>query len=166
MLLLALWAKRSAETLVKLQPLDNLHERPFLNFGGCTISPLPACQAIIVGAQHHIPIGCLSMAMSGGMSPVKITGALVVDLAETLAALVLAQAVRKGAPLTVFLTNAVMLAELGCPEAALLSRALPKCATSMMCPVSSEVPRQILKLPISKPAMKNLDRDDVNVSRR
>lgn len=108
-----------------------------------------------MGAQHHIPIGCLSMAMSGGMSPVKITGALVVDLAETLAALVLAQAVRKGAPLTVFLTNAIMLWQSWVAQKPLCSaQALPKCATSMMCPVSSEVPRQILKLPISKPAMK------------
>lgn len=128
--------KRSAETLVELASIiaggvDALHERPFLNFGGCTISPLTVpdstCQAIIVGAAHNIPIGCLSMAMSGGMSPVKITGSLVVDLAETLAALVLSQCVKKGASLMMGISNGILdlrhnaLAELGCPEAALLS---------------------------------------------
>lgn len=128
--------KRSAEALVELASIiaggkEKLQERPFLNFGGCTISPLTipgsTCQAIIVGAPNNIPIGTLSMAMSGGMSPVKITGSLVVDLAETLGALVLAQTVKKGAAMMMGISNGMLdlrhnaLAELGCPEAALLS---------------------------------------------
>ena len=128
--------KRSAETLVELASiiaggLEPLRERPFLNFGGCTISPLTVpnstCQAIMVGARNNIPVGCLSMAMSGGMSPVKITGSLAVDLAETLAALVLSQTVKKGAPLMMGISNGMLdlrhnaIAMLGCPEAALLS---------------------------------------------
>lgn len=128
--------KRSAEALVELASIvaggkEKLQERPFLNFGGCTISPLTipgsTCQAIIVGAPNNIPIGTLSMAMSGGMSPVKITGSLVVDLAETLGALILAQTVKKGAAMMMGISNGMLdlrhnaLAELGCPEAALLS---------------------------------------------
>lgn len=128
--------KRSAETLVEIAAmiaggLDKLEERPFLNFGGCTISPLTVpestCQAIIVGAKHNIPIGCLSMAMSGGMSPVKITGSLAVDLAETLSGLILAQCVKKGAPIMMGISNGILdirhntVAEVGCPESALLS---------------------------------------------
>lgn len=128
--------KKSAEALLKMASMvaggiDKLEERPFFNFGGCSISPLTipgsTCQSIIVGAPHNIPTGCLSMAMSGGMSPVKMAGSLVVDLAEALGAVVLAQVVKKGAPVMIGVSNGMLdlrhnaLAELGCPEAAILS---------------------------------------------
>lgn len=131
--------KRTAETLVEMAAavaggLDKLRERPFLNFGGCSISPLTipdsTCQAVMVGARNNIPVGCLSMAMAGGTAPVTLEGSIVVLLAEVLAAVVLSQTVKKGAPIMIGTSTCTMdlrhnaAAMVGSPELALISSAV------------------------------------------
>lgn len=128
--------KRTAEAIVEMAvayagSLEALQERPLLNLGGCTISPLTipesTCQALMVGARNKIPVGCLSMAMSGGMSPVTLAGTLAVTFAEVLAGLVLSQTVRKGAPVMIGTSAGTLdhrhnaAAMVGCPELALIS---------------------------------------------
>lgn len=131
--------KRSAEALVEIAAaaaggIEKLEERPFLNFGGCSISPLTmpdsTCQAIMIGARHNIPVGCLSMAMAGGTSPVTLEGSIVVLLAEVLAGVVLSQTVKKGSPIMIGTSTCTMdlrhnaAAMVGTPELALISSAV------------------------------------------
>lgn len=114
--------------------LQALQERPLMMLGGCTISPLtipdaPA-ETIIAAAKHRLPMMCLSMAMTGGMAPVTLAGALVVMNAEILGAIVLSQLVNKGTPFVYGSSTGILdmrynaTAMVGCPELALVSAAV------------------------------------------
>ena len=103
----------------------------------CPTSPLElsvnACQVIIKGARLGIPVNVLSMAMSGGSSPVYLAGTLVTHNAEVLSGIVLAQLtvpgtkVWYGSSTTTFdLKNGT--APVGSPELGLISAAVAKLA--------------------------------------
>jgi len=73
------------------------------SFGCCSVSPLrfPSEATILLrkSAERRLPFLVVSGAVAGVMSPVTLAGSLVVQTAEHLAASVLAQAVRPGAPI-------------------------------------------------------------------
>lgn len=113
---------------------EALQERPFIMLGSCTISPLTipnsTLATIITAAEHNLPAMILTMAMSGGMAPVTLAGALVVSNAEILAALTLSQIVRKGTPFVYGSSTGTLdmrhsaAAMVGCPELGLISAGL------------------------------------------
>jgi len=80
---------------------DGAHD-PAFSLGCCALSPLRyAADATCVlrrAAGEGIPFLLVSGAVAGVMAPVTLAGALVVQTAELLAGLALAQAVNEGAP--------------------------------------------------------------------
>lgn len=127
---------RTAEIMYEMAAVaaggeENLRRRPIVMNGVCTISPLTipddVCDSIIATAKNRLPLMVLSMAMSGGMGPVTLAGALTVMNAEIMGALVLSQLVNKGTPF-VYGTSTGTLdmrhnasAMVGCPELGLIS---------------------------------------------
>jgi trimethylamine--corrinoid protein Co-methyltransferase len=111
--------------------MDKLSERPIMMLGGCTISPLTIPEstvaAVMEAARARVPSMILSMAMSGGMAPVTLAGALVVMNAESLGALTLSQLVNKGTPFVYGSSTGTLdmrhkaAAMLGCPETGLIN---------------------------------------------
>ena len=83
---------------------DEFRRRPLIGFGVCPVSPLKlprdATEVIIESARAWCPDTILSMAMSGGSSPVTLAGTLVLHNAEVLSGIVLAQLVERGCPVT------------------------------------------------------------------
>ena len=83
---------------------DEFRRRPLIGFGVCPVSPLKlprdATEVIIESARAWCPDTILSMAMSGGSSPVTLAGTLVQHNAEVLGGIVLAQLVERGCPVT------------------------------------------------------------------
>ena len=81
--------------------MDKLRERPFIGFGTCAVSPLKlprdATDVIIGSARHGMLNTFVSMAMSGGSSPVTLAGTLAQHNAEILSGLVLSQLTERGA---------------------------------------------------------------------
>ncbi len=81
---------------------DAFRHRPLIGFGVCPVSPLKlprdASEVIIESARAWCPDTILSMAMSGGSSPVTLAGTLVLHNAEVLAGIVLAQLVERRLP--------------------------------------------------------------------
>ncbi len=110
-------------------------KRPIFSMLLCPTSPLElsvnACQVIIKGARFGMPVNVLSMAMSGGSSPVFRAGTLVTHNAEVLAGIVLAQltvpgtAVWYGSSTTTFDLKRGT-APVGAPELGLISAAVGK----------------------------------------
>lgn len=142
--------KRTAEILVEMGAvvaggMDKLQERPIMMLGGCTISPLvipdSTVAAILTGAKYNLPVGVLTMAMSGGMAPVTLAGAVVVSNAEILAALTLSQLARKGTPFLYGTSTGTLdmrtnaSASVGCPELGLISAAITFLARMYNMPV-------------------------------
>ena len=125
--------------------LDKLRKRPIAMNGCCTISPLTipggTCETIMETAKNRLPLMVLSMAMSGGMGPVTLAGALVVMNAEILTALTLSQLVNKGTPFVYGSSTGTLdmkhnaAAMVGCPELGLISAGV-----AAMC-------RQMYKIP-------------------
>ena len=111
---------------------ENLRKRPIYTPLCCPNSPLTlnpdTSEVIIEAARAGIPVNVLSMALSGGTTPVTLAGTLVCHNAEVLSGIVLAQLVRKGTPVIYgssttmmdmrFTTAAVGAAELGMLNAA------------------------------------------------
>ncbi len=81
---------------------ENLKKRKTISFGAAVTSPLKltqkCCDVIITSAGYGFATGIATMVMAGGTGPVNIAGTLVQTNAEILAGLVLAQCIRKGAP--------------------------------------------------------------------
>lgn len=101
----------------------------------CPTSPLGlcdnACQVIIKGARFGMPVNVLSMAMSGGTSPVFIAGTLVTHNAEILSGIVLSQLTVPGAKnwcgsSTTCFDLLHGTAPVGAPELALISSSVAK----------------------------------------
>ena len=101
----------------------------------CPTSPLElshnACQVIMKGARFGIPVNVLSMAMSGGSSPVFLAGTLVTHNAEVLSGIVLAQLAAPGAKCWYGSSTTTFdlkrgTAPVGSPELALTSAAVAK----------------------------------------
>lgn len=111
-----------------------LRERPFIMPASCTISPLTipdsTLATIITAAENGLPSMTLTMAMSGGMAPVTLAGALIVSNAEILAALTLSQLVAPGSPFVYGSSTGTLdmrhnaAAMVGCPELGLISAGL------------------------------------------
>lgn len=109
---------------------DQLCRRPVISALVCPVSPLQlhtnTCEIIIEFARAGVPINVLSLAMSGASSPVTLAGALVVNNAEVLSGIVLAQAVRKGTPViygssTTTFDLIYTTAPVGAPELGIIS---------------------------------------------
>lgn len=81
--------------------IEALQEKPTIMFGCCTISPMEipveCCEVLMTAAENNIPVANMTMSICGSQAPATLAGASVISNAENLAALVLVQAVRKGA---------------------------------------------------------------------
>ena len=90
----------------------NLAKRPILGFAISPISPLVLAKGtsdILVGAASQgVPIVTVPGGMAGATCPYTIAGALVVEHAEALLAIAIAQLVRPGTPCVLGLATAVM----------------------------------------------------------
>jgi trimethylamine--corrinoid protein Co-methyltransferase len=122
---------------------DKLRERPFLGLGVCPVSPLKlprdATEVIIESARAWCPDTILSMAMSGGSSPVTLAGTLVLHNAEVLSGIVLSQLTERGCPVTYGSSTTAMDLKLaaacvGSPELALFSAACAQIARRYLIP--------------------------------
>ncbi len=116
---------------------EEARKKPIFSMLLCPTSPLElsvnACQVIIKGARDGTPVNVLSMAMSGGSSPVFRAGTLVTHNAEVLAGIVLAELVEPGTP--VFYGSSTTTFDLkrgtapvGAPELGLISATVGKLA--------------------------------------
>ena len=122
---------------------DEFRRRPLIGFGVCPVSPLKlprdATEVIIESARAWCPDTILSMAMSGGSSPVTLAGTLVLHNAEVLGGIVLAQLVERGCPVTYGSSTTAMDLKLaaacvGSPELALFSAACAQIARRYLLP--------------------------------
>jgi len=116
---------------------ENSQDAPAYSLGCCPVSPLryPADTTfrLRVSAEKGIPFLIVVGAVCGVMAPVTLAGALVVQNAEVLAGLVLAQTVRTGAPVvygsfTAPMNPASGQLALGVPELPLINA-----ATAQLC---------------------------------
>ena len=116
---------------------DELRARPIVYGGVCPVSPLKlprdATEVIIECSRWWIPDNILSMAMSGGSSPVTLAGTLVVHNAEVLSGIVLAQLTERGCPMmygssTTAMDLKLAAASVGSPEICLISAAVAQMA--------------------------------------
>lgn len=77
-------------------------EGPVFSLGGCPTSPLvyeeDVCRKLLTAVPKGIPFLVVSGAMAGGTSPATLVGTLLVQNAEILAGITLAQLLRPGAP--------------------------------------------------------------------
>lgn len=117
--------------------MENLQERPLITFITCPVSPLKlvndTCEVIMGAAKSGMAVNILSMAMSGGSSPVTIAGTLVNHNAEVLAGITLSQLTRKGAKViygssTTAMDLRLASASVGSPECAMISAAVARLA--------------------------------------
>jgi trimethylamine--corrinoid protein Co-methyltransferase len=122
---------------------DELRENPIVGFGCCPVSPLKlprdATEVIIETARRGLPCGVLSMAMSGGSSPVTLAGTFVQHNAEVLAGITLSQLTERGAPVdygssTTAMDLRLAAASVGSPELALFSAATAQMARRYLIP--------------------------------
>ena len=116
---------------------EEARKKPIMSMLVCPTSPLEisdiAAQVIMKGARYNIPVNVLSMAMSGGSSPVYLAGTLVTHNAEVLAGIVLAQLTVPGAPnyygsSTTTFDLKKGTAPVGSPELGLISAGVSKLA--------------------------------------
>jgi len=122
---------------------DELRERPLVYFCECPVSPLKltkdAAEVILGAARHGLPNNVISMAMSGGSSPVTLAGTLVTHNAEVLAGLVLAQLTERGAP-TIYGSSTTAMdlrfaaASVGSPELGMISAGVAQLAQRYLLP--------------------------------
>jgi trimethylamine--corrinoid protein Co-methyltransferase len=95
-----------------LGPSASLAERPIIGFAISPISPLVLAKEtsdILVGAaERGVPMVTVPGGMAGATSPYTIAGTLVVEHAEALLAITIAQIVRPGTPCVLGLATAVM----------------------------------------------------------
>ncbi len=122
---------------------DELRENPIVGFGCCPVSPLKlprdATEVIVECARHGLPCGVLSMAMSGGSSPVTLVGTFVQHNAEVLAGITLSQLTERGTPTdygssTTAMDLRLAAASVGSPELALFSAATAQMARRYLIP--------------------------------
>jgi trimethylamine---corrinoid protein Co-methyltransferase len=122
---------------------DEFRRRPLIGFGVCAVSPLKlprdATEVIIESARAGCSDTILSMAMSGGSSPVTLAGTLSQHNAEVLAGIVLAQLVERGCEVVYGTSTTAMdlklaAASVGSPELALFSAACAQIARRYLIP--------------------------------
>ncbi|WP_413862839.1 trimethylamine methyltransferase family protein, partial [Desulfobacula sp.] len=134
--------KKSVETIVKMAAaamggMDQLRERPICTCSCCVTSPLTlatqCCETLIAALEAGINVDIMAMALSGGTGPVTLAGTIVQTIAEHLAGLVLAQAVKKGSCVTFGSCSTIMdlktgLTSVGAPEWSMVGTAIAKMA--------------------------------------
>ena len=139
---------RQAERIIKMAELiaggpRNMPARCQVSFITCPVSPLQlveeCCEIIMTSAKHEVTVNVLSMAMSGGSSPVNLAGTLVTHNAEVLSGIALAQLVRKGTPVvygssTTALNLKTATATVGSPELAMIGAAVAAMARYYLLP--------------------------------
>lgn len=116
---------------------DEARKKPIMSMLVCPTSPLElsdnACQVICKGALNGIPVNVLSMAMSGGSSPVYLAGTLVTHNAEVLSGIILSQLTAPGSPCWYGSSTTTFdlkkgTAPVGSPELSLISSSVSKLA--------------------------------------
>ncbi len=114
---------------------EEMKKRPLCSVLICPVSPLQlspeASEVIMESARVGLPCNVLSMALSGGTSPVTNAGTLVDHNAEVLSGITLNQLTKKGSPVmygssTTMLDLTLANAPVGTPEMAMLSAAVAK----------------------------------------
>lgn len=114
---------------------EEARKKPIFSMLVCPTSPLElssnACQVIMKGARFGTPVNVLSMAMSGGSSPIFLAGTLVTHNAEVLAGIVLAQIASPGAKVWYGSSTTTFdvkrgTAPVGSPELGMISAAVAK----------------------------------------
>lgn len=112
---------------------EEARKKPIYSMTGCPTSPLEIgtnfCQVIISAARYNMPCNVLSMAMSGGSSPVHLAGTIVTHNAEVLAGITLSQLTVPGAPVWYGSSTTAFdlrrgTAPVGAPEIGLISAAV------------------------------------------
>jgi len=116
---------------------DKFRERPIYSANLCPNSPLilnPDVTGIIIeAAKGGAPCSLVDMCMAGATAPVTLAGAMVIQNAELLSAVVLAQLVKKGHP-CIYGTSSLSFdlrtttSPVGAPQLALVSAATAKIA--------------------------------------
>jgi trimethylamine--corrinoid protein Co-methyltransferase len=113
--------------------LDALRDNEVVSFGTCPVSPLKlprdATEVIVECARLGLSDCILSMAMAGGSAPVTLAGTLVMNNAEVLAGITLAQLTERGVPViygssTTSMDLRYAAASVGSPELALIGAAV------------------------------------------
>lgn len=91
---------------------EKLRAKPFVSFITCTISPLKLDKEytdfMIEIAGYGLPVAVPSETLAGATGPMTIAGSLVVQLAESLGALTVAQLINPGTPVILASTASVM----------------------------------------------------------
>jgi len=91
---------------------EALRERPIVSFITCTVAPLRLdalyTDFLIEIAKRGLPVAIPSEVLAGATGPMTIAGSTVVQLAETLAGLVVAQLVNPGTPVILGTVSTVM----------------------------------------------------------
>jgi trimethylamine--corrinoid protein Co-methyltransferase len=122
---------------------DDLRDRCVVGMGVCSVSPLKlprdATEVILVTARHGVPNTVLSMAMSGGSSPITMAGTLVLHNAEVLSGITLAQLAGRGTPCiygssTTGMDMRLAAASVGSPELAKISAGVAQLARQYRLP--------------------------------
>lgn len=116
---------------------EEYRARPIWSTNTCPISPLQlapdSTMMIRESARMGIPITIISMALAGGTTPVTLSGTLITHNAEVLAALVLNQGTKRGAPFVYGSSTTIMdlkatSSPVGCPELGMINAAVAKMA--------------------------------------
>ncbi|MFO8033650.1 MAG: trimethylamine methyltransferase family protein [Candidatus Bipolaricaulota bacterium] len=91
---------------------DALREQPFVSFITCTIAPLRIDSSygdfLVEIARRGLPVAIPSEVVAGITGPMTIAGSIVVQLAETIAGLVIAQLANPGTPVLLGTVSTVM----------------------------------------------------------
>lgn len=97
---------------------EELKRRPIVSGFLCAVSPLimdeGAAECLIEFCEFGLPVLYWSLPQAGGTSPATIAGTLVIQNADILAGLVLAQAVRPGSPIIYGSYGSIMDQKYGC----------------------------------------------------
>ena len=122
---------------------EELLRRPLITFITCPVSPLKlvqdTCEVIMGAARSGMAVNILSMAMSGGSSPVTLAGTLVNHNAEVLAGVALSQLTCKGAKViygssTTAMDLKLASASVGSPECAMINAMVARLSRYYMLP--------------------------------
>lgn len=138
---------KNLRTIVKMGEAvvgkENFKKRPIYSSIVCPTSPLQlvpeCCEVIIESARAGITCNILSMALSGGSSPVTLAGTLITHNAEVLSGIILSQLTCKGSPVIYGSSTTIMdmkstTAAVGAPELGMINGAVAKLAQYYLLP--------------------------------
>ncbi len=123
---------------------EGFRERPFLTISASPVTPLilnnHTCQRLKAAVEAGVIYRSTPMALGGGTSPITLAGTLTLTVAESLSCLVLAQLIRRGAPVVFSGFSTIMdfksgISALGAPEHGVLAAGLTKMAQYYKLPV-------------------------------